>query len=73
MIKLKLKKILEERKMSISQLSRETGIAYPATFDMVNQKRTAINFNNLYKIIEVLGIDDISEVMYITEKADEVK
>lgn len=67
MIKLNLKEVLEERKMSIRQLSFAAGLSYSTTFDIVNQKRVAVNFKNLYSILNALDIEEISEVMEIVQ------
>lgn len=72
MFKLKLDKILFEKRMNANQLSEMTGIRYPTILDMVKNKSKAWSPDNLdkvYKALELTSVTDLIE--YVDEKATE--
>ncbi|UUZ85691.1 helix-turn-helix transcriptional regulator [Paenibacillus sp. P26] len=70
MLRLKLDKILYDRRMNANQLSEMTGIRYPTILDMVKNKSKAWSPENLNKIMETLNIEDVGELIeYVSEDA----
>lgn len=68
MLRLKLDKILYDRRMNANQLSEVTGIRYPTILDMVKNKSKAWSPENLNKIMEALKIEDVGELIeYLRE------
>lgn len=65
MLKINLKKILREKNMTLSDLSRATGISLNAISAFANSKSTAVQFGTLEKILTVLDIPatDLFEVV----------
>lgn len=62
-IKMKLKKILEEKGMSQKELSEKTNIRESTISDIVRENKTVINYEHLSKISEALEIQNISEII----------
>ncbi len=54
-IKIHLGRLLGERKMKMSELSRKTGISKNALSDLYYEKVKAIRFDTLEKICKALG------------------
>ncbi|AJK85911.1 MULTISPECIES: helix-turn-helix domain-containing protein [Lysinibacillus] len=57
MLKINLKEVLKEKGMSLSDLSRATGISLNAISAFANAKSTAVQFGTLEKILKVLEVD----------------
>lgn len=70
-IDFKLKKILEEKKISQKQLSQLSGVRESTLSDIVRGVRTVINFEHLSKISEALKLDSINEILDF--KSDNIK
>ena len=62
-VKLKVKEILEERKITQKKLAEVSGIRESTISDIVRGARTFINFEHLSKIAEALEITDIRELI----------
>ena len=62
-VKLKVKEILEERKITQKKLAEVSGIRESTISDIVRGARTVINFEHLSKIVEALEITDIRELI----------
>ena len=62
-VKLKVKEILEERKITQKKLAEVSGIRESTISDIVRGARTVINFEPLSKIAEALEITDIRELI----------
>lgn len=62
-IDFKLKKILEEKKLSQKQLSQLSGVRESTLSDIVRGVRTVINFEHLSKISEALELGSINEII----------
>lgn len=62
-IDFKLKKILEEKKMSQKQLSQLSGVRESTLSDIVRGARTVINFEHLSKISKALELSSINEII----------
>lgn len=62
-VKLKVKEILEERKITQKKLAEVSGICESTISDIVRGTRTVINFEHLSKIAEALEITDIRELI----------
>ena len=69
MLRLKLDGLLYEKRMNPNQLSEKTGIRYPTVLDMVKNKSKHWSPDNLAKIMEVLGITNVSELIEYTEES----
>ncbi len=69
MFKLKLDRILFEKRMNPNQLSELTGIRYPTILDMVKNKSKAwspANLDKVYKALELTSVADLIE--YVEEE-----
>lgn len=66
-VKVKVKEILEERKLTQKKLAEISGIRESAISDIVRGSRTVINFEHLSKIAEVLKITDIRDIIDFEE------
>lgn len=62
-IDFKLKKILEDKKMSQKQLSQLSGVRESTLSDIVRGARTVINFEHLSKISKALELSSINEII----------
>lgn len=68
MIRLKLDKIMFDRRMNANQLSKMTGIRYPTVLDMENNKSKAWSPENLEKIMIALDLKEVGELIeYLAE------
>lgn len=65
MIHVRLKEILDERKLTQKQLSEMTKIKQATISEIANDQRSTINKKHLEKIIDTLEITDISEIIEI--------
>jgi putative transcriptional regulator len=71
MLRLKLDKVLFERRINANQLSKMTGIRYPTVLDMEANKSKAWSPENLDKIMKALEIEDITELIeYVKEESN---
>ena len=66
-VKLKVKELLEERKITQKKLAQISGIRESTISDIVRGTRTVINFEHLSKIAEALEIDNISQLIDFEE------
>lgn len=64
-------KILEERNMSIRQLSLLSGVRQAALNQLVNQQRQNINFGHIEKIAKTLEINDMNQIIALVEADDD--
>jgi len=62
-IEVKLKEILKERNLTQEQLSEMTGIRRATISDISTNSKTAMNRVHLARIADVLGIDDIRQLI----------
>jgi putative transcriptional regulator len=69
-VRVKIHDLIEDRNMSLRELSRKSDIRHAALSELANQKRQNINFAQLERIAESLEIDDIREIIDLedTEK-----
>ncbi len=67
MMRLKLDKLLFERRMSANQLSKMTGIRYPTVLDMEKNESRAWSPENLNKIMAALELRDVTELIEYIE------
>ncbi|AIQ45643.1 hypothetical protein R70723_06870 [Paenibacillus sp. FSL R7-0273] len=63
MLKLKLDKLMYEKRLNANQLSKMTGIRYPTISDMADNKSKAWSPENLNKIMIALDLDSISDLI----------
>lgn len=66
-VKLKLKKLLEDREMTQLELSKLSGVRQSTISDIVRGARTVINFEHLSKISEALKLTSITEIIDFIE------
>jgi putative transcriptional regulator len=64
-IRLRLKEVLEERKMSQKELAEVSKVREPQISELVRNVRSSLNITYLQKIADALEIDDIRELMTI--------
>lgn len=62
-VKVKVKEILEERRVTQKKLAELSGIRESTISDIVRGSRTVINFEHLSKIAEALEITDIRDII----------
>lgn len=62
-IRIRLKDILEERKLKQKELAEMTGIREFTISDICRGSRTVMNFDHIAKIAEALEISDIRELI----------
>lgn len=62
-VELKLKELLEQKKMTQKELSQKSKIREGTISDIVRGTRTVINFEHLAKIAEVLKVTDIRDLI----------
>ncbi len=63
MIRLKLNEAMHNAYTNANKLSKATGIRYPTIQDMANNDSKAWSPENLNKIMNALGLSDISQLI----------
>ncbi|TWG74405.1 DNA-binding Xre family transcriptional regulator [Bacillus subtilis J27] len=66
----KIHNILENKNLSLRELSRLTDIRHAALSELANQKRKNINFQHIEKIADALNIEDIREIIDFSDNSD---
>ena len=67
MVKIRLKEMLSERRISQSELARVTGIRPSTICDLYNQNAAFIKLENLYKICKYLNCD-VNSIFEISDE-----
>ncbi|MDS3944371.1 helix-turn-helix domain-containing protein [Staphylococcus epidermidis] len=62
-LKIKLKDLLSEKKMTQKGLAEITKIRESTISDIIRGNRTVLNFNHISRIASALEIEDIRELM----------
>ncbi|MGZ9516944.1 helix-turn-helix domain-containing protein [Staphylococcus epidermidis] len=62
-LKMKLKDLLSEKKMTQKGLAEITKIRESTISDIIRGNRTVLNFNHISRIASALEIEDIRELM----------
>ncbi|MCE5037555.1 helix-turn-helix domain-containing protein [Staphylococcus auricularis] len=62
-LKMKLKELLKEKKMTQKRLAEITKIRESTISDIIRGNRTVLNFNHISRIASALEIVDIRELM----------
>ncbi|WP_024630781.1 MULTISPECIES: helix-turn-helix domain-containing protein [unclassified Paenibacillus] len=70
-IKIKLKEVLKENKLTQVQLSKLTGIAQARISKLCGEERQEVNLLMLEKIAHALNISDISVLMQFESQKEE--
>ncbi|NOJ71424.1 helix-turn-helix domain-containing protein [Paenibacillus alvei] len=70
-IKIKLKDVLKEKRITQMELSELTGIAQARISKLCSAKRQEVNLEMLEKIAHALNIKDISVLLQFEEYTDE--
>lgn len=65
---IKIKELLIEHNISLRELSRLTDIRHATLSELSNDKRENINFQHIEKIAEALGIEDIRDIIDLTDE-----
>lgn len=65
---IKIKELLVKNNISLRELSRLSDIRHATLSELSNHKRENINFQHIIKIADALGIDDIREIIDLTDK-----
>lgn len=72
MLRLKLDKLLYEKRMNMNQLSEMTGIRFPTISDMTKNRAKMWSRENLNKIMAALGLKSIDELIeYVPDEVNE--
>lgn len=66
-----LKELLEERGISLNELSLKADVRRAAISELSNGKRENINFEHLAKIAEALEIKDVNKILKLVEVEDQ--
>lgn len=69
-VKVKIHELVNQRGISLRELSRLTDIRHAALSELANQKRQNINFSHIEKIADTLELDDIREIIELIEIKD---
>lgn len=69
-VKVVLRDLLEERGISLNELSLKADVRRAAISELVNGKRENINFDHIARIAEVLEIKDIRKIITLVEDND---
>lgn len=65
---IKIKELLVVNNISLRELSRLTNIRHATLSELSNHKRENINFRHIEKIAEALGIEDIRDIIDLTDE-----
>lgn len=68
-LRVKLKEILDDRKITQKQLHEMTGIRTAAISELYNNQRKTINREHLTKIATALEIKDVTELIELRDSA----
>lgn len=72
MLRLKLDKLLYEKRLNANQLSKMTGIRYPTVYEMARNEARHWVPENLNKIMAALGLKSIDELIeYVPDEVNE--
>jgi putative transcriptional regulator len=63
-IRNRLSAILGERRISIKEFERQSGVSYPSLHDLYHERSKRIDFDTLLSILTALDIG-ISDLLYI--------
>lgn len=69
-VKVKIHELVNQRGISLRELSRLTDIRHAALSELANQKRQNINFSHIEKIADTLELDDIRDIIDLIETKD---
>ena len=70
MIQILLSRLLGERKMKMSELSRQTGIAKNSLSDLYHEKVKGVQFETLDKICHALNCSIADLLEYVPDKQE---
>ena len=66
-VKVKIHELVNQRGISLRELSRLTDIRHAALSELANQKRQNINFSHIERIADTLELDDIRDIIDLIE------
>lgn len=69
-VKLKLYKLIDEKNISMRELSRRADVRPEALNELANQQRQNINFAHIERIAEALNVDDIRKIIDLVDTED---
>ena len=67
----KINSLLEDKGISLRELSRRTDIRHPTLSELANQKRQNINFGHMERIADACGVEDIRKIITFIDVDDE--
>ncbi len=70
MIVNRLSRLLGDRRMSISELQRQTGLSYVTLHSLYQNKSTRVDFETLNKICRALAVQPGDILEYAAESAE---
>jgi putative transcriptional regulator len=70
-IRIKIKELLKEQKISLRELSRKSKISHSSLSLLSQQKRQKIQLSHLKKICDALNITDLNKLIEINNKNEE--
>lgn len=66
-LRVKLKEVLEERKMTQGELAKVTGLRQAVVSELVNNQRLSLKKEHITKICEALDIKQIEDILELVE------
>jgi len=70
MIENRLSRILGERRMSIAELERQTGVPYTSLFELYHGRAKRVDIKTLDRICKALGVD-VGDILEYRDTRDE--
>lgn len=67
-VKIKLKDILKERKLTQKELAKMANLREATVSEIIRGTRNVINFNHLTAIAEALNITEIQQIIVLEKK-----
>ncbi|GAA0378604.1 helix-turn-helix domain-containing protein [Bacillus horti] len=69
----RINELLHQHNLSMNELHHRTGIRRAALSELANGKRERIQFEHVEKLANVLGIEDINEIITLVEISKELE
>lgn len=70
-IVVKIAELTKKHKISMRELSRLSDVRHAALSELANGKRESISFSHIVRIAEALKIEDIREIIDLTDSKEE--
>ncbi|MEK4519048.1 helix-turn-helix transcriptional regulator [Paenibacillus sp. FSL H8-0122] len=69
-IVVKISELTKKHKISMRELSRLSDVRHAALSELANGKRESISFSHIVRIAEALNIEDIREIIDLTDSKE---